>query len=374
VTTISLRRFSALARKELLQVKRDPMTLRIILMMPIMQLLVFGYAINANPKDLPAGLLLAEPSKYERTIVAALENTGYYKIVTVPSEAEAERQLAQGTLVFVIAVPPGFDRAVDRGEVPKILIDTDGSDPSAIVNATSALGGLGNVLARDLPPNLQSVGLSAPFRFIIHTRYNPEQITTLNVVPGLICIVLMVSTFTLTTIAITREREAGTMENLLAMPVRPIEVMLAKISPYIVIGYIQVVVILTVAAFLFDLPVRGPIFVLLTVLGIYICANLALGIMISTFATNQIQAEQMAQMAMLPSMILSGFIFPFQGMPSWARYVGELLPTTHAIRILRGLLLKGSSWQTIQIDLWPIAVFALVAMIIAAYSYRETIE
>jgi len=370
----SFRRLFALLLKEWIQVRRDPMTLRLIIAMPLMQLLLFGYAINANPKHLPAGLLSAENSKYERSIIAGLKNTGYYDIRTIASEAEAEAGLARGTLLFVINIPPGFDRAVDRGERPSILIDADATDPSAVGYATGALAGLSNVLDRDLPPDLQSKPDLPPFRFIIHSRYNPEQLTVLNIVPGLICIVLMMSTLLLTTLAITRERERGTMENLLAMPVRPIEVMLAKIIPYIVIGYIQVLLILAISTLLFQMPIRGSILLLAGALGLFIGSNLALGITISTIASNQMQATQMAQFTLMPFLMLSGFMFPFQGMPVWARWIGEVLPTTHAIRIVRGMLLKGNGFHEIVPELWPIGLFMLGSVVLAVYFYRETLD
>ncbi|GAA4479372.1 ABC transporter permease [Gluconacetobacter asukensis] len=369
---LSARRLRALLRKEWLQVRRDPMTLRLIIALPVMQLLIFGYAINSNPHDLPTGVLMAEPSRYERTIVAALRNTGYYRTRLVRSEAEAEAGIAEGRLLFVVDFPPGFDRAVDRGEAPSVLVDTDGTDPTAVGYATAALSGLGDVLARDLPPARRGMALPVPFRFVVHTRYNPEQLTVLNVVPGLICVVLMMSTLMLTTLAITRER--GTMENLLAMPVRPVEVMLAKIAPYIGIGYLQVLVILLIAVLLLHLPVHGSILLLFGVLGVFIASNLALGITYSTLAANQMQAQQMAQFTMLPFMLLSGFVFPFQGMPRWARVIGEGMPTTHAMRIVRGVLLKGNGLAEILPDLWPIVLFTLCTVAVAVRFYRETLD
>ncbi|MBB2167475.1 ABC transporter permease [Gluconacetobacter aggeris] len=371
---LSARRLRALLRKEWLQVRRDPMTLRLIIALPVMQLLIFGYAINSNPHDLPTGVLMAEPSRYERTIVAALRNTGYYRTRLVRSEAEAEADIAEGRLLFVVDFPPGFDRAVDRGEAPSVLVDTDGTDPTAVGYATAALSGLGDVLARDLPPARRGMALPVPFRFVVHTRYNPEQLTVLNVVPGLICVVLMMSTLMLTTLAITRERERGTMENLLAMPVRPVEVMLAKIAPYIGIGYLQVLVILLIAVLLLHLPVHGSILLLFGVLGVFIASNLALGITYSTLAANQMQAQQMAQFTMLPFMLLSGFVFPFQGMPRWARVIGEGMPTTHAMRIVRGVLLKGNGLAEILPDLWPIVLFTLCTVAVAVRFYRETLD
>ncbi|HWX14603.1 MAG TPA: ABC transporter permease [Methylocella sp.] len=374
MNVFSFRRFAALLRKEWLQMLRDPITLRFIIALPMMQLFLFGYAINSNPKNLPTGLLSVEHSKYERTLIAALRNTGYYDVSVLSSEAEAERGLAQGEFLFVINIPPNFDRSVDRGEAPSVLIDADASDPTAIINATAALAALSAALNRDLPPVRQKEPAPEPFQFVVHARYNPEQLTVLNIVPGLICIVLIFSTVFVTALSITRERERGTMENLLAMPVRPIEVMLAKIVPYVFVGYVQVVLILLISAFVFEMPVRGSIILLLVSLGLFIAGNLALGITFSTVSENQMQAIQFAQFTLLPSIFLSGFMFPFKGMPVWAQWAGEVFPTTHAIRIVRGLLLKGNRLPEILPELWPIAFFTLVVVMVAIRFYRETLD
>ena len=371
---LSFARLLALLRKEWIQVRRDAMTLRIIIAIPIMQLFLFGYAINSDPKNLPTGLLSSDHSKYERTIVAGLKNSGYYDVRPLASEAEAEAGLARGDLMFVIALPPGFDRAVDRGESPSILIDADATDPSAIGNATAALASIGADLQRDLPPIRQSQPQIPAFQFVVHARYNPEQLTVLNIVPGLICIVLTFSTLFVTTLSITRERERGTMENLLAMPVRPLEVMVAKITPYLIIGYVQVALILIASALFFQLPIRGSIPLLLFALGLFIGGNLALGVFFSTISANQMQATQLAQFTLMPSFLLSGFMFPFRGMPVWAQWAGEVFPTTHAMRIVRGMLLKGNGWSEIAPELWPIALFTLCVVTIAAWFYRETLD
>jgi ABC-2 type transport system permease protein len=374
VNGLSFARLLALLRKEWIQVRRDAMTLRIIIAIPIMQLFLFGYAINSDPKNLPTGLLSSDHSKYERTIVAGLKNSGYYDVRPLASEAEAEAGLARGDLMFVIALPPGFDRAVDRGESPSILIDADATDPSAIGNATAALASIGADLQRDLPPIRQSQPQTPAFQFVVHARYNPEQLTVLNIVPGLICIVLTFSTLFVTTLSITRERERGTMENLLAMPVRPLEVMVAKITPYLIIGYVQVALILIASALFFHLPIRGSIPLLLFALGLFIGGNLALGVFFSTISANQMQATQLAQFTLMPSFLLSGFMFPFRGMPVWAQWAGEVFPTTHAMRIVRGMLLKGNGWSEIAPELWPIALFTLCVVTIAAWFYRETLD
>ncbi|HUN42023.1 MAG TPA: ABC transporter permease [Acetobacteraceae bacterium] len=368
-------RLEAMLRKEWQQMRRDPMTIGLTVMLPLLQLFLFGFAINTNPHHLPTGLLSASHSEYERSIVTALQNTGYFDIHTFQTEHQADEALARGDVLFVLEIPPGFARAVSRGQDPSVLLDADATDPVAIGDATAAVVALNaNVLQRDLPPNMQTTPRTPPFTIVIHNRYNPEQITALNIVPGLIGTILLMSTLVITTLSITRERETGTMENLLAMPVRPVEVMLGKIVPYVGLGYVQVMLILTVSALAFHVPVRGSILLLLVALGVFIAGNLAMGILFSTIARTQQSAQQLAQFSLLPSMMLSGFMFPFQGMPGWARGIGELLPLTHILRICRGVLLKGNTMAEIVPNLWPMAVFAVVVSVVAVLSYRETLD
>ena len=376
MTGFSFRRLAAMLRKEWLQMRRDPMTIRLTLILPMIQLFLFGFAINANPRHLPTALVSADHSVYERTLVSALVNTRYFDIRPYPSAATADEALRRGDVLFVLEIPPDFSRLVDRGEKPRILMDADGSDPVAIGSATAALGALNAaVLNRDLPPNLRSAPPPAPpFQIVLHARYNPEQITALNIVPGLIAIILTISTLVLTSVAITRERETGTLENLLAMPVRPSEVALGKIIPYVGLGYAQTVLVLALAVVVFGVPVRGSVLLLMLSLGLFVACNLAMGLTFSTIAQTQMQAQQMAQFAFLPSMMLSGFLYPFAGMPGWARAIGEVLPITHALRIARGILLKGNGLAQIWPDLWPMAAFALVAGAIAVRLYRETLD
>ncbi|THD43633.1 MAG: ABC transporter permease [Bradyrhizobium sp.] len=370
----SFARLMALLRKESIQIVRDATTLRMIIALPIMQLFLFGYAINSDPKHLPAGLLSIESSKYERTIAAALNNSGYYDLRQIRSEAEADEGLARGDLLFVVEIPPGFDRAVDRGENPSVLVDADATDPTAIGNAVAALSSVLTDLNRDLPPIRRAAPQTPPVNFIVHARYNPEQLTVLNIVPGLLVIVLTFSTLFVTTLSITRERERGTMENLLAMPVRPVEVMIAKIVPYIFIGYLQVGLIIIASVVFFDLPVRGSLPLMLAAIGVFIASNLALGVTFSTIAASQMQAVQLAQFTLMPSFLLSGFMFPFRGMPAWAQAVGNVFPTTHAIRIVRGMLLKGNGWSEIAPEIWPMALFTVVVIAFAIWRYRETLD
>jgi ABC-2 type transport system permease protein len=371
----SFARLYAMLRKEAVQMRRDRATVGLTVALPLIQLFLFGYAINSNPRHLPTGLIAAEHSTYERTLTAALQNTGYFDIVPMASEADAEQALERGDVMFVLNIPPDFARRIDRGERPQVLMDADATDPTAIGNATAAMMALNaTVLNRDLPVSMQVQPAQPPFQVVLHARYNPEQLTALNIVPGLIGLILTISTLVMTSLAITREREVGTMENLLAMPVRPVEVMLGKIFPYVGLAYVQTALILVVSVAVFQVPVRGSIPLLLFALGVFIACNLAMGFACSTMATTQMQAQQLAQFGFLPSMMLSGFMFPFQGMPGWARVIGEGVPLTHALRICRGILLKGNGWAQIWPDLWPMAVFALVVGVIAVSMYRETLD
>ena len=371
----SLARVFAVLQKEFIQMRRDPGTIGLTVALPLVQLCLFGYALNANPHHLPTGLVSADHSRYERSLTEGLANTGYFDFRSFATEQQAESALARGEVMFVLNIPPNFARQVDRGEQPAVLMDADATDPTAIAYASAAMASLNaSVLTRDLPVNLRTTGTAAPFQAVLHARYNPEQLTALNIVPGLIGVVLTFSTLVITTLAITRERETGTMENLLAMPVRPLEVMLGKIIPYVGLGYVQVLLILAMSVLVFAVPVRGSVPLLMAALGVFIAANLALGFAISTVARTQMQAQQMATFALLPSMMLSGFLFPFKGMPGWARAIGEVLPLTHVVRICRGLLLKGNGLPEIWQDIWPMAAFALVVGIIALRSYRETLD
>jgi ABC-type multidrug transport system permease subunit len=371
----SFRRFVAVLNKEMLEMRRDSATIGLVVMLPLIQLFLFGYALNANPRHLPTGVLAAEESRYTRDLEAALNNTGYFDLRRFTSEAEADRALARGDVLFVLNIPPGFTRDVDTGQHPSILMDADATDPTAVAQATAAVNALNaTALLRDLPVGMQNQTAAAPFQVLLHARYNPSAITALNVVPGLIGVILSFSTLVITALSMTREREAGTMENLLSMPVRPLEVMLGKITPYVGLGYVQVFLILAVAVSVFGVPVHGSIPLLLAVLGLFIACNLALGFTFSTIARTQMQAQQMAQFVLLPSMMLSGFIYPFAGMPLWARAIGEMLPLTHIIRICRGILLKGNGLAEIAPDLWPMAVFAVLATTVAVWSYRETLD
>jgi ABC-2 type transport system permease protein len=307
--------------------------------------------------------------------VTALDNTGYFDLRAYGSVKAVDQALDRGDVLFALHVPPSFGRSVDRGEKPSLLLEADATDSTAVGSATAALAGIvPGAIARDLPPSLRDQAGAAAFSVTVQNRYNPEQITALNVVPGLIGVILSFSTLVATTLSITRERETGTMENLLAMPARPVEVMLGKIVPYVGLGYVQVFLILIVAVVVFHVPVLGSLPLLLLALGVFIACNLAIGFTLSSIATTQMQAQQMAQFILLPSLLLSGFLFPFAGMPHWARMIGEVLPLTHIVRICRGVLLKGNGLPEILPNLWPMVLFAIVLGAIAMRSYRQTLD
>ncbi len=370
-------RFIAILIKEFRQIRRDRLTFAMIIGVPIIQLILFGYAINTDPKHLPMAVVIADESEFSRSLVSALENSSYFTVTDRPgSEAEANRLLAEGSVQFVLVIPSGFSRQLIRGEHPVVLMAADATDPSASGNALAALEGLGRqALTRDLVGPLAKLqGGDQPFEIRVQRRYNPEGLSRYNIVPGLIGVILTMTMVMMTALAMTRERERGTMENLLATPARPFEVMIGKIVPYILIGYVQVLVILLAARLLFDVPMLGSLALLSFALVIFIAANLAVGFTFSTIARNQLQAMQLTFFFFLPSMLLSGFMFPFRGMPGWAQDIGEVLPLTHFLRIVRGILLKGNQFAEITPNLWPIVVFMLMAVAVALNRYRQTLD
>ena len=370
-------RMWAVMAKEFVQVRRDRLTFAMMVGMPIMQLILFGFAINSDPKGLPTAVLSADNSVFSRSFVRSLENSSYFKIThQANSQAEVERLLAVGKVQFALTIPEDFSRRLQRGERPAILVEADATDPAATSNAIAALLTLGQTaLNRDLQGSLQYLpNQQAPFEIRLHRSYNPEGVTQYNIVPGLMGVVLTMTMVMFTGLAVTRESERGTMENLLATPVQPLEVMAGKIAPYIIVGYIQVLLILLAARLLFNVPMVGSLVLLSSVLIVFMAANLAVGYTFSTIARNQLQAMQMTFFFFLPSLLLSGFMFPFRGMPGWAQALGEMLPLTHFLRIVRGILLKGNGVTEVVPDLWPIAAFLLVAAAIALLRYRKTLD
>ena len=357
--------------------RRDRLTFVIMIGIPLLQLILFGYAINSDPKHLPTAVYSADNSVFSRTIVWGLRNSGYFNIVQEPkNEAEIQKMLAQGTVQFAVEIPVDFSRKLLRGERPDLLLEVDATDPAAVGYAIAAINMLTTrVLDRDLTGSLaQLQGTAPPFNLITHQHYNPENITQYNIVPGLMGVMLTMTMVLITALAITRERERGTMENLLSTPARPGEVMIGKIVPYIMVGYVQVLLILLASKFLFNVPIVGSVTLLLVLTFFFIVANLAVGITFSTIAKNQLQAVQMAFFFFLPSLLLSGYMFPFRGMPDWAQDIGEVLPLTHFLRVVRGILLKGNGFFEIAPDLWPIALFLVVMLAIGIKRYRQTLD
>ena len=367
------RRTGAMLLKEFLQLRRDRLTLATMITIPLMQLLLFGYAINTMPRDLPTAVLLQENSDVGRSILKALENTRYFKVTrVVRDEAEFDRLLQSGAVLFAVEVPANFERALRRGDRPALLVAADATDPVA---SGSALGTLGQLVQTALANERAIPDQTAPaFDIRQHARYNPAAVSQLNIVPGLLGVILTLTMLIFTALSVTREIERGTMENLLAMPIRPLEIMLGKITPYIGIGFLQAALIVVAAVVLFGVPILGDVSELAVLTTLFVATNLSIGYTFSTLAQNQLQAVQMAMMFFLPNMLLSGFLFPFAGMPKWAQYVGETLPVTHYVRIVRSIMLKGSSLADLQVDAVALVALMLVAMTIAVTRFRRTLD
>ncbi|MFZ6767269.1 ABC transporter permease [Undibacterium sp. Di26W] len=370
-------RMFAIFIKEFQQMMRDRLTFGMAVGIPILQLILFGYAINTDPKGLPTAVVSTDNSPMARSFVVAMQNTGYFRIDLVgQNEKEAEALLETGKVQFLLVIPPQFTQQLVRGEKPALLVSVDATDPSASGNAIAALNVIATqALQHDLTGPLHYLQTGSPaYEVRVHRRYNPEGLSRYNIVPGLIGTILTMTMVMLTSLAMTRERERGTMENLLATPVRPAEVMVGKILPYVLMGYIQLAVIISAAFLLFEVPMVGSFSLLMAMIGVFILANLAVGFTFSTIARNQLQAMQMTFFFFLPSMLLSGFMFPFRAMPEWAQVLGEVLPLTHFLRIVRGILLKGNDASQLLPELWPMLVFLLLAGVLALKRYRQTLD
>jgi len=377
MTRFSPRRWWGIVRKEFIQLQRDRLTFGMIVGIPVMQLLLFGFAINTDPRHLPTAVLSLDQSVWSRSIVAGLQNTGYFRIVAVARSADdVDAMLARGDVQFAVTIPEDFSRRLVRGERPALLVEADATDPAATSGALAALDTMvETVVARDaagvLLPRAPPDGL---VELRLHRRYNAEGITQYNIVPGLLGVILTMTMVLMTSLALTRERERGTWENLIATPALPIEVMTGKIVPYVAIGLVQVLLVLAAARGVFGIPMRGSLVVLLGVVLLFLAANLVLGITFSSIARTQLQAMQMTFFFFLPSILLSGFMFPFRGMPEWAQWLGSLLPLTHFLVLVRGILLKGNDWQALWPQVWPIAAFMLVVIAIGLRFYRRTLD
>lgn len=377
VTLFSWQRFLAIVKKEFTQMLRDRVTFAIMLGIPLLQLILFGFAINTDPRHLPTAVLSADNSQFSRSIISAMQVSTYFDVTTtLKSREQAELLLREGRTVFVVTIPEQFSRKLIRGERPVLLIEADATDPAAASLATAAIHKIvQQTINENLKGTLEYLQPKAfPVDIRIHTQYNPEMITQYNIVPGLMGVILTLTLVIITGLSITRENERGTMENLLCMPVRPLEVMLGKITPYIIVGYAQILLVLLAAFFLFKVPMHGNIVLLLLLSFLFIAANLSVGITFSTVARNQLQSMQLSFFFFLPSILLSGFMFPFKGMPHWAQNLGSVLPLTHYLRIVRGILLKGNGISDLVPHIWPIAVFCIVVLAVGLLRYRKTLD
>lgn len=373
----SPQRLWAVITKEFIQMKRDRITLSMLIMIPLMQLILFGYAINSNPKHLPTIVLNADKSYLSRTFLQGMKNTDYFNLLNnVKTQKQADYLMSIGKTLFIINFPPGFSHDLIRGEHPSILLTADATESMAAANAFAAINILKDqVFNREFTGSLKYLKQSSsPFNFQIHAKYNPEFITQYNIVPGLMGVVLTMTMVIITAVAITREIERGTMENLLATPVRPLEVMLGKVIPYIIVGYVQAILIIMAAFYIFHVPISGSLVLLAIAAFPFIAANLSIGVTFSTLADNQLQATQMSFFFFLPSILLSGFMFPYFGMPKWAQLIGGVLPLTYFLRITRGIMLKGNTFITTWPNIWPIIVFMVIALIIGVKRYRQTLD
>lgn len=368
------RKIGAVLIKEFIQLRRDRVSFAMIIMVPLVQLMLFGYAINTNPRNLPTAVLFQEHNDLTRSVLAALQNTRYFKVTEFPrNEGELDKLLASGKVLFAVEIPANFERAVRRGDKPSMWVAADATDPVA---AGSALGALGMAVQTALMhdravPDAQP---QMPFEIRTHARYNPAGQTQLNIVPGLVGTILTMTMLVFTALSVTREIERGTMETLLSMPITPIEIMFGKIIPYVFVGFAQASLIIFLGVFLFGVPLIGNLAVLAALSTLFIACNLATGYTFSTVAQNQLQAMQMTLMYFLPNILLSGFMFPFAGMPVWAQWVGEALPLTHYLRIVRSIMLKGSSVSDLRYDAAAMFVLMVIAMSIAIMRFRRTLD
>lgn len=362
--------------KEFTQMRRDRMTFAMMIGLPLLQLILFGFAINTDPKNLPTVIVSADNSIFTRNFIVALQNSTYFKILPgIKTYDEADSLISQGKIQFAIYIPQNFSEKLIRHHKPQILVEADATDPSATGNAIEAVQYINTALYESLEGSLSYLKpTDSPVNLIIQAKYNPGRVTQYNIVPGLLGVVLTMTMIVITALAITRERERGTMESLLAMPVRPVEVMLGKLIPYILVGYIQIILILLFSHYLYGIPMQGSVILLLLACLPFIAANLAVGLMFSTFAKNQLQAMQLSFFFFLPSILLSGFMFPFRGMPDWAQIIGNILPLTHFMVIVRGVILKGNPFIDILPAIEAILAFLLVVLLLGLKRYRETLD
>lgn len=370
-------RMMAVMIKEFLQMMRDQATMGMIVGIPLIQLLLFGYAINTNPRHLPTAIVNPDNTTMSRRILASMDNSTYFSFISPKTdEKEARRLLKMGKIQFIVNFPPDFTRDMIKGLHPPLLLEADATDPAATSRAVTVFSDLAYLaLKEDMQGSLSSLNPKLPpYQPQVHAIYNPLAITAYNIVPALLGVVLTMTLVVVTALVITREHEKGTMETLLATPLRPLEVMIGKLLPFVLVGYIQVVLILLMAKFMFFVPIMGSLTLLLVLTLPFIVANLTVGLTFSTLATNQLQAAQSSMFFFLPSILLSGFMFPFRGMPVWAQWLGDLLPLSHYLIIVRGILLKGNGFFEVWQEVIPIVLFTVVVLFIGFKRFRKTLD
>lgn len=373
----SIGRFRAVLVKEFIQMRRDRLTFAMMIVLPIVQLMLFGFAINSDPRNLPTLIEMGDNGPITRAVIAGMQNSTYFDFKgPIGGAAAGEEALRRGDTNFVVVIPQNFERDVVRGLQPIILVAADASDPSAAGGAVAALGSILQVaIEQTLTGPLASKPLTPPpFSAIVHLEYNPEGKTSTNIVPGLLAIILSMTMVMITAVAIVKETERGTMEMLIATPVRPLEVMLGKILPYVFVGYVQTTVFLIAARLVFAVPFDGSFLAFFIGFNLFVVVNLALGFLISTAARNQMQAMQLSFFTILPSILLSGFLFPFAGMPGWAQFIGEGVPATHFLRVVRKVMLKGGDVSDVLPQIWALAIILVVISVVAMLRYRQTLD
>lgn len=374
---MSLARIKALIKKELIQLKRDRTTFGMVLAIPLLWLIMFGYAINMDPKNLSLAINSRDNSQISRSIVTALANSGYFNIThEISNDEEGDALLRRGKVLFVMSIPENFTKNIIRGEKPKILIQADATDPVAVSSAISAANGvITSVINKEFKGVLANLRpKNQPFEILLHRNFNPEGFTRYNIIPGLVGMVLIFTGLMMTALSLTRERESGTMENLLSMPITPFEVMIGKITPFVIIGLFQVSLIVIMAKFLFKIPFFGSLALLFFCSFIFIICNLSLGFLISTIAKNQTQSLQISIFVLLPQLLLSGFLFPFTGMPNWAQFLGQCFPLTYFVRISRAIILKGANFIDILPNLLPLCLIVIIVTVVMLKAYKNTLD
>jgi ABC-2 type transport system permease protein len=374
---ISPARLWAVLVKEFIQMRRDKVTFVMMIGLPIMQLIIFGFAINADPHHLPTLVEMADSGPVTRAILEGMRTSDYFDFQGLALGPEAgDKALRDGSANFIVVIPKGFERDLVRGLRPSVLISADASDPAAANAAVAAMGGiLERALADTLTgPLARQTATAAPVQIVIHKEFNPEGRTATNIVPGLLAVIMSMTMVMITAVAIVRETERGTMETLMATPVKPFEVMLGKIAPYVLVGYVQTLVFLLAARLVFGVPFLGDPFAFFLGFNLYIVANLALGFLISTLARSQMQAMQMSFFTLMPSILLSGFMFPFAGMPDWAQVIGSAIPATHFLRLTRKVMLKGAGVADVAQDMASMALIMGVVVVAALLRYRRTLD